>query len=209
MSEDKAKTAVNSVWKPIGLFVGGAIVGSALTLGGLFAWQDIQKRSVVQIKLPSSNNAMSTRSAFPTPKTRSTPDIPPPPNLPITTPSPLVSIPAISTNTSKQPQSPTSTPAAQERIKFEIGTTGTTLKNSLKANQSTRYLLECRKGQRITVNLQEGNINLEVLAPDGSKLGSIVKESKQWEGELPSDGDYTIEISTPKESNYSVKVEDL
>lgn len=209
MSEDKAKTAVNSVWKPIGLFVGGAIVGSALTLGGLFAWQDIQKRSVVQIKLPSSNNAMSTRSAIPTPITRSTPDIPPPPNLPITTPSPLVSIPAISTNTSKQPQSPTSTPAAQERIKFEVGTSGTTLKNSLKANQSTRYLLECRKGQRITVNLEEGNINLEVLAPDGSKLGSIVKESKQWEGELPSDGDYTIEISTPKDSNYSVKVEVL
>ena len=208
-------------WQILAVFLSGILVGSVLSLGSLLAWRMYQERANLQIKLPAdvplpeSPPPVATAPANrlpglpPAPGTRLPPTIPPSPR-PTQIPS-VSGIPQLAPPSPSPLPTPTQTPAAvetpvTERVYFEAGATGTTLSNSLRANISRRYLLECNSGQSMTINVQEGQVSAAIIAPNGENLGTA-DSTGQWQGQLASSGDYTIEISGDRQANYQVKIE--
>ena len=210
-------------WQILTVFLSGILVGSVLSLGSLLAWRMYQERANLQIKLPAdvplpespppvAAAPANRRPGLPrAPGTRLSPTIPPSPR-----PTQIPSLSAVPQQASPSPSplptpTPTPTPAAvetpvTERVYFEPGATGTTLSNSLRANISRRYLLECNSGQSMTINVQQGQVSAAIIAPNGENLGTA-DSTGQWQGQLASSGDYTIEISGDRQANYQVKIE--
>ncbi|HLO50981.1 MAG TPA: hypothetical protein VK211_21370 [Kamptonema sp.] len=218
MNDQKPKT---QFWKTCGIFLTGSLVGAVLALGSEVALKQAQlSKNEVEIKLPPTN---STTATIPSPSPQFT--IPPPPNAsrqsqpqasqpPTTPPIPasqpstpsLANVPKLP-STSPTP-SPSPTLAGTEQVSFEAGATGTTVRDSLQPNQSKRYTFKCSSNQQMTVKIEEGIVSVDVIAPDGAKIGAAVG-ALQWQGQLKISGDYTLEVSTPKQSNYAVKIEVL
>ena len=208
-------------WPILAVFLSGILVGSVLSLGSLLAWRMYQERANLQIKLPADVPLPESPPTVAAAPANRRPGLPPAPGtrLPPTIPSsprptqiPSVSgVPQLASPSPSSSPSPTSTPAAvetpvTERVNFEAGATGTTLSNSLRANISKRYLLECNSGQSMTVKVQEGQVSAAIIAPNGENVGTA-DSTGQWQGQLASSGDYTIEISGDRQANYQVKIE--
>ncbi|MCU0544964.1 MAG: hypothetical protein MUE44_22790 [Oscillatoriaceae cyanobacterium Prado104] len=102
--------------------------------------------------------------------------------------------------------SPAAETAVTERVSFAAGATGTTLSNTLPDNKSKRYLVDCRSGQTMTLNVPEGAVSATIIAPNGETVGTA-NSTTPWQGQLPTSGDYTIEISGESQANYGVKIE--
>jgi hypothetical protein len=208
-------------WAILAVFLSGILVGSVLSLGSLLAWRMYQERANLQIKLPADVPLPESPPPVAAAPANRRPGLPPAPGtrLPPTIPSSprptqIPSLSGVPQQASPSPSplpSPTPTPAAvetpvTERVYFEPGATGTTLSNSLRANISRRYLLECNSGQSMTINVQEGQVSAAIIAPNGENLGTA-DSTGQWQGQLASSGDYTIEISGDRQANYQVKIE--
>ncbi|AFZ05432.1 hypothetical protein Osc7112_0854 [Oscillatoria nigro-viridis PCC 7112] len=208
-------------WQILAVFLSGMLVGSVLSLGSLLAWRMYQERANLQIKLPADVPLPESPSPVATAPVNRRPGLPPAPGtrLPATIPpSPrptqipsLSGVPQLASPLPSPSPSPSPTPAAvetpvTERVYFQAGATGTTLSNSLRANISRRYLLECNSGQTMTINVQEGQVSAAIIAPNGENLGTA-DSTGQWQGQLASSGDYTIEISGDRQANYQVKIE--
>ncbi len=84
--------------------------------------------------------------------------------------------------------------------------TEATVSGSISPSQLKHYLLDCGQGQKFSVNILQGNVNVAVIAPNGTRLGTAQNGVKFWEGILPSNGDYTVEISAPNDSTYTVSI---
>lgn len=206
-------------WQIIAVFLSGILVGSVLSLGSLLAWRMYQERANLQIRLPADVPLPPSPSPLPAAPARRLPAIPPSPGtaqLPASVaPSPNpTQIPALSGIPQLPPASPLPAAAASpgleaavtERVSFEPGATGVTLRNTLPDNKSKRYLVDCNSGQSMTVNVPEGTVSAAIIAPNGEKVGTA-NSTTPWQGQLPSSGDYTIEISGNNKANYGVKIE--
>lgn len=205
-------------WQILAVFISGMLVGSVLSLGSLLAWRMYQERANLQIRLPADVPLPQSPPPVVAAPANRLPGLPPAPGtrLPATIyPSPrptqipsLSGVPQLASPSSPSPApSPTvvETPVT-ERVYFQAGATGTTLSNSLRANISRRYLLECNSGQSMTINVQEGQVSAAIIAPNGENVGTA-DSTGQWQGQLASSGDYTIEISGDRQANYQVKIE--
>ncbi|KAM3116319.1 WD40 repeat domain-containing protein [Phormidesmis sp. 146-33] len=95
-----------------------------------------------------------------------------------------------------------------ERVAFDKEGTETSVQGRITANQIKQYLLWCKNGQRMTIQIKEGDLKVTVIAPDGQIIGTA-NTTKQWEEQLPSNGDYTVKISSPTGSNYTVRIKIL
>ena len=212
-------------WQILAVFLSGMLVGSVLSLGSLLAWKMYQERANLQIKLPADVPLPESPPPVATAPANRRPGLPPAPGLarpatiyPSPRPTQIPSLSGVPQLASPSPSplplplpSPSPSPAAvetpvTERVYFQAGATGTTLSNSLRANISRRYLLECNSGQSMTVNVQEGQVSAAIIAPNGENLGTA-DSTGQWQGQLASSGDYTIEISGDRQANYQVKIE--
>ncbi|MEG4075702.1 hypothetical protein QUA30_23685 [Microcoleus sp. Pol14C2] len=208
-------------WQILAVFLSGILVGSVLSLGSLLAWRMYQERANLQIKLPADVPLPESPPPVPAAPANRLPGLPPAPGpaRPATIyPSPrptqipsLSGVPQIASPSPSPLPSPSPSPAVvetpvTERVYFQAGATGTTLSNSLRANISRRYLVECNSGQSMTINVQEGQVSAAIIAPSGENLGTADSRG-QWQGKLASSGDYTIEISGDRQANYQVKIE--
>jgi len=106
-------------------------------------------------------------------------------------------------------QAPKRSTAITERVRFRPGATGTTLHGSVTAQQRQRYLLGCSKDQQFTVQVLHGQVDIKIVAPTQHTLGTISRGNSQWQGFLPSTGDYAVEISAPNGSDYAISIEVL
>ncbi len=206
------------VWQILAVFLSGMLVGSVLSLGSLLAWRMYQERVNLQIRLPADVPLPESPSPVPAAPANRLPAIPPAPGTPqppasLPSPNPT-QIPSLSGIPQLPPASPLPSAAASptletavtERVSFEPGATGVTLRNSLPDNKSKRYVLECNSGQSMTVNVPEGTVSAAIIAPNGEKVATA-NSTTPWQGQLPSSGDYTIEISGDNKANYGVKIE--
>ncbi len=206
------------IWQIVAVFLSGMLVGSVLSLGGLIAWRMYQERVNLQIKLPSDVPLPESPSPVPAAPANRLPTIPPAPgiaqppaSLPSPNPTQIPSLSGVPQLASPSPSpSPSASPAAEtavtERVSFEPGATGVILTNTLPDNKSKRYLVECNSGQSMTLNVQEGTVSAAIIAPNGEKVATV-NSTTPWQGQLPSSGDYTIEISGDNKANYGVKIE--
>lgn len=88
-----------------------------------------------------------------------------------------------------------------ERVHFARGETGATLKGSIKGDADHSYLLGAKAGQSMVAILSpdDGSAYFNIFAPgkrpgqdEAMFIGST--EGNRFEGELPADGDYTIQV---------------
>lgn len=85
------------------------------------------------------------------------------------------------------------------RVQFSRGRTTAILRGTVRRGVSHDYLLGARRGQTMTVHLtSNGATSLTILSPDGEALADFVSD---WSGELPSGGDYRINVLPPTETN--------
>ncbi|MBC6479404.1 MAG: protein kinase [Hormoscilla sp. GM7CHS1pb] len=126
--------------------------------------------------------------------------------------------------TDPKPQSPSELPPIQQnvvatippvlpprsvqtqRVSFEAGATGETLRGTVAPYQLQRYLLKCGQGQQFTLGVWQGNVNITVRDPEGQIIGAAMPGRTEWQGILPSTGDYVVEIFSPDGSDYAVRV---
>jgi hypothetical protein len=93
-----------------------------------------------------------------------------------------------------------------QRVRFPKGRTSTILKGAVVRGTSDAYLLGAAAGQTMTVHVssRENNATFTITAPDGATL---VEEIDDWSGELPSRGDYRIEVApTRGNATYTLEI---
>ncbi len=167
-----------SLWKTYSILMGVMVGGAVLILGGQAAWNAIQQN---MSKASIENKPPSTNS------------------LPLSTPQAPAEV---------RSQTNSSTPSdSTERVSFNKGSTGATISNSVTTNQKKRYLLNCGSGQRMTVQVRQGSINVTIISPNNQTIGNAVNGVSQWQGKLPNTGDYIVEISAPNQSGYVINIE--
>ena len=68
------------------------------------------------------------------------------------------------------------TVSGEQRVKFDAGTSGTTITGSLESGTSVRYILGARDGQFLNVNVASrgGALDYKIFNPDGSALLDLV-----------------------------------
>jgi hypothetical protein len=48
---------------------------------------------------------------------------------------------------------------------------------------------------------------MNVIAPNGQPIGSLVSPMKNWRGQLPADGNYLIEITSKQRETFKIAIE--
>ena len=91
-----------------------------------------------------------------------------------------------------------------QRVAFAPGKTGTTVTGQLEPNQIQRYLVQAKRGQRLGVKVLQGDVSFSAIAPNGQRLGNSEASTKSWQGGLPQEGDYIIEVSTSQPGGYAI-----
>jgi len=69
---------------------------------------------------------------------------------------------------------------------------------NVKANSTVSYIVQGKKGQRLRASLNGEGVLMSLLGPDDSPVNNRAKRVSQWEGTLPFNGPYTIELSPVK-----------
>lgn len=92
-------------------------------------------------------------------------------------------------------------------VTFARGKTSTTVTGQIAPGQVRRYLLRANKGQLMVVKTAYGRVNLTAIAPNGQQIGSNTATSKDWQGRLPQDGDYAIEVTADQAGKYALTLE--
>jgi hypothetical protein len=95
--------------------------------------------------------------------------------------------------------------AITKQIKFARGRTTTVIKDTVKLCTSHEYHLRARQGQTMSIHLATGKrTSFTLQSPSGT-----IEEAdgvKDWSGELPETGDYTIIVATDATAAYTLEV---
>ncbi len=127
----------------------------------------------------------------PPPKPTATVLTNPRPASPNVAPSPVVSTPPTAV------VSPTSSPViSTEIISLLPWQPFLSKESAIKENQTILYQINFQKGQRLAVSL-EGTAQMSILAPNKEPIDFRSRKINQWQGDIPDNGDYYIEISLP------------
>ena len=95
-----------------------------------------------------------------------------------------------------------------QRLKFATGRRGTTVTGELNPKHMKRYIVKAQNNKMIIINGVLGDVAVSVISPRGDRIGGTSVQSNSWQGRLPMDGDYVLEVSADKhKSDYSLSVE--
>ncbi|MBD2037175.1 serine/threonine protein kinase [Leptolyngbya sp. FACHB-321] len=96
-----------------------------------------------------------------------------------------------------------------QQVAFAPGNSGTTVTGQIAPNQLQRYLLKAKQGQILVVKVLQGSVSFSAIAPNGQRIGSNATNTKSWQGRLPQDGAYMIEVSGNEPEGYAIALEVL
>lgn len=88
-----------------------------------------------------------------------------------------------------------------ERIKFDKGTSGTTFRTTLPADEGKRFIVSAKAGQVLTVSIDTDQADLRLLED-----ASVTFGINNFLARLPKTGDYTIEVRNNLGSSLQVLV---
>lgn len=95
-----------------------------------------------------------------------------------------------------------------KRLNLVVGETLAT-EDSLKSNVTVNYIVSGQQGQKLSALLTQEGVLMTVLGPNGEPVDNQAKRVTRWEGILPSNGEYTIELATVKgvaESDFKLEL---
>lgn len=102
----------------------------------------------------------------------------------------------------------TNEPQIQEqRLRIPQGQTSVQATDSVGPDRIRRYLINAQQGQVMTIQLPNvsGPVALDVRFPGGELIDDAANVLS-WQGQLPLGGDYIIDVSSPENANYTLKV---
>jgi hypothetical protein len=86
----------------------------------------------------------------------------------------------------------------EERVHFQAGTSGATVKGHLRGRDDVDYVLKAKAGQHMTVELHSDNPQnyFNILPPGSSDEAIFVGSSSgnRFDGTLPDSGDYRVRV---------------
>jgi hypothetical protein len=101
-------------------------------------------------------------------------------------------------------QCPRADRVVPKTIRFGRGRTTAVIRDTVRLCTSHEYSLRARAGQTMSVNLATGSrTGLTVMSPSGEAL---LDGGKDWSGELPEDGKYTLRVGTDATAAYTLEV---
>lgn len=115
--------------------------------------------------------------------------------------SPTQTVTASPTPTPTKSPTPTAAPAEPIVVsrRLEIGPNTTiTIPGTLRANETLNYVISAQEGQQLNTSLNGEGVLLTVLGPDNEPVNDRARRRQQWQGNLPADGNYTIQLSPVK-----------
>ena len=165
----------------------GAIGASVVILAGFGSWALVRS-----VRTQQDNQSATTITT----------------GAPQTFPSPVISASLTPTPT----PTPTEELPVQRKIKRLIFNSSNTAKvdDTITSNQLVRYTFRGEAGEQITVMLvQESGVSFNVLAPNEQRIENTSENVSFYQGILPVDGEYKIDLITlpqVSESDYSLYV---
>jgi hypothetical protein len=93
-----------------------------------------------------------------------------------------------------------------KQIMFPSGRTTAVIKDTIKLCTGHEYNLRARRGQTMTVHLATGNRTSFTIHTPAGDTPEGADGVKDWSGELPERGDYTISIGTDATAAYTLEV---
>ena len=103
----------------------------------------------------------------------------------------------------------------KQRVRFAAGTSGATVKGTVRGFAYKDYIVKASAGQTIDVKLASANTSsvLTVFLPNGDNLEGAA-EMDDFTGELPASGDYVIRVGMMRAearrprsiSNYTLRI---
>jgi len=96
-----------------------------------------------------------------------------------------------------------------QRVRFARGRTSTVIKGSVVRGTRDNYILGASSGQMMYVHLtsREKNASFTIYVPGRSDVLASAVDVTDWEGSLPFDGDWIIEVGpTRGNATYTLEV---
>ncbi|OKH37590.1 hypothetical protein NIES2119_12860 [[Phormidium ambiguum] IAM M-71] len=189
--------AQKSVWdNPFQVFLLGVILSLFAGVGSWFLVSYILNRGLLfrNLQLPTiTNQSNSSNNSISTPSTSSS-DL-----FPDATPTPKAEeIPTIDAE-----------PVTYDkRLNPVIGET-LIAEDRLNYNATINYIVSGVQGQKLTALLTQEGVLMTVLGPNGETVDNQSRRVTRWEGTLPYNGDYTIQLGTVKgvsKSDYKLEL---
>jgi hypothetical protein len=67
--------------------------------------------------------------------------------------------------------------------------------------------MQLGSGQQLNVSLAQGDIQVEVYEPQGSRIAQLSNQVTQWQGLVPGNGDYIVTISGVGNTTFWVDID--
>ncbi len=99
-------------------------------------------------------------------------------------------------------------PVETQHIKFPVGKAGTTVTGNLQSKQMKRYFVNAKNSKMMILSSVEGAVTVSILSPKGVRIGGTSVQSKSWQGRIPMDGTYVLEVTSDKDiTPYAMSIE--
>jgi serine/threonine-protein kinase len=125
--------------------------------------------------------------------------------VPEPTPTPTVEPPPPTpTPTVEPPPEPNVT---EQRVQFSPGETSVQVSGQVSERRIRRYVINASAGQVMTLDLPSvtGPVTLDVRFPNGEMIPDASRVLS-WQGQLPEGGDYMVDVSAPRPSDYTLRI---
>jgi TolB protein len=115
-------------------------------------------------------------------------------------------------STADEPSEEDSARQVGKRVTFSPGSNSATLKGSVIRGERDEYLLDARAGQQMSVRISslEDNAVFQIYEPSSNQAlpgAGERDDAREWSGELPTNGDYTIVVGGTKgNASYTLRV---
>ena len=186
--EPRANSIWDNPWAVVG--IGGALA----LLAGLGSWAIISS-------IRNSQNAQVT----PTPTTPVT-------ELPTPTPTEIPTELPTETPTESPAQTPTPTPTQptsfSQRVNLSAGQ-AVSRSGPINANSTINYIVPGTQDQQLRASLNGEGVLMTVLGPDQNPVDNQANRVQRWQGTLPFNGDYTVQLRPVQglpRSNYNLSL---
>jgi serine/threonine protein kinase len=94
-----------------------------------------------------------------------------------------------------------------QSVKFDRGQASTAVTGSLQSKQVKRYLLKAQGGKIMALKTLTGAVRFTAIAPNGQRIGGSTSQSHSWQGRIPMNGEYVIEVSANQKTDYALSLE--
>ncbi|MBD0335015.1 MAG: serine/threonine protein kinase [Cyanobacteria bacterium Co-bin13] len=130
----------------------------------------------------------------------------------VTSPTPEITINPTQSPTATTTPTPTATPTQpveySQQLSLNLGEEST-LRGSLRANETVNYQFQGTQGQRLSASMDGEGVLMTILAPNGEPVDAQAQRVLGWQGELPFTGQHVIRLSPVQglsQSNYALSV---